>query len=158
MLLNILLYIQQNSESLEPLGVCLLDFQISSLGSPATDLSYFLYTSSHEDTITYQFEELLDLYYDSLSSTLKNLGVNPEEVFSYQKLRAHWKKYALTGLIIACQGIKFQLTTQDETPDVNDFGNKQDWTAFRVGDIKDMDSYKKRIVAVFKNYDKYCLN
>ncbi|XP_044755969.1 uncharacterized protein LOC123314723 [Coccinella septempunctata] len=155
--INNMMFKYESSESLEPLGICFLDFQLSALGSPASDLSYYLYTSCDEDTITNQFDQLLQFYYDSLASTLRNLGLNPDEIFTYQKLRQHWKKYAVFGLIMASQVIKIQLTNQEEAPSFTDFGSGPDLSSFKIGDIEDNDTYKSRIIAVFENYSKTCL-
>ncbi|XP_045467743.1 uncharacterized protein LOC123676092 [Harmonia axyridis] len=153
--INNMMFKYKNAESLEPLGVCFLDFQLSSFGSPATDLSYFLYTSCDENTITNEFENLLQFYYDSFSSTLKKLALDPEEIFSILKLKDHWRKYAISGLIMAAFVIKVQLAKKDEAaPDISESG---DLSLMKLGQIENNDHFESRIIAVFKNFAKTCM-
>lgn len=136
-----------------------MDHQLASFASPATDLSYFLYTACEEQTLTNSFDDLLEIYYESLTSSLKKFDLHPEEVFSYQQLKEHWRKYSFFGLIMASIVIKIQLANGDEAPDLSDFGkNGKDYSALKVEEIEDMDSYRKRIIGVYQHFTKNCLN
>lgn len=146
----------QSSESQEPINVCFLDHQLASFASPATDLSYFLYTACGEHTLSNSFDSLLQIYYESLSSSSKKFDLNPEEVFSYQQLKEHWRKYSITGLIMASMIIKIQLANRDEAPDLGK--NGKDCSALKVEEIEDMDPYRKRIIAVYQHFNENCLN
>ncbi|XP_044258612.1 uncharacterized protein LOC123007393 isoform X2 [Tribolium madens] len=81
----------------KPMDMCLLDWQISYIGSPIFDVSHFFCANSSKEVL-YNIEKLLKIYYENLSSTIQEAGLNPEEVLSYDELKDQWKFYARYGL------------------------------------------------------------
>lgn len=96
----------------KPTSVTILDFQLLMLTSPVYDLSYHLYSTGSEGEFQ-QFPKLLNTYYESLSTCLKQLGCDPAEEFSFNELKEHWKLYSLYGLLIALVSVTFALSDQD---------------------------------------------
>lgn len=71
----------------------LIDFQGLSYASPIYDLSYFFYSTSASEENLADFDIFLDIYYDSLYKTVKELGSDPEIVCPRHALQTHWKVY-----------------------------------------------------------------
>ncbi|RZC40739.1 EcKinase, DUF1679, and/or APH domain containing protein, partial [Asbolus verrucosus] len=111
---NFLFKFQDNSTDI--MDVRIIDWQCSGLGSPAIDLSDFIYgccdIENHKDV-----KELLTIYYSSFSEYLKQLGSEPEEVFPFGKLLEHWKKFSKFGILVSAFNLKFCLCEADDAPD-----------------------------------------
>ena len=58
-----------------PVSVKMVDFQISRIGSPISDVLYFLYSSTTAELRKSHMKEWLQLYYDVLTADLKLLDV-----------------------------------------------------------------------------------
>ncbi|KAK9874577.1 hypothetical protein WA026_005410 [Henosepilachna vigintioctopunctata] len=109
------LLFQYNKNSNDPSAVCFIDFQISTLDSPAKDLSFFLYTAC-DKTILDQSESLMETYYRSLSSTMEALGCTCD-CFTYKDLLEHFKKYGLCSVISSIFFLKLTLFRVEEMPE-----------------------------------------
>ncbi|RZB73450.1 EcKinase, DUF1679, and/or APH domain containing protein [Asbolus verrucosus] len=107
---------QYNKNSTKPLDMRLIDWQMSGLGSPVLDLSYFFYCCCWND-VDENLEEWLQIYYDSLTNQLKELGSDPEEVFSFNTLMRHWRRFSRYGVIIGSFILRFSLCEEDDAPD-----------------------------------------
>ncbi|XP_044264334.1 uncharacterized protein LOC123011107 [Tribolium madens] len=102
----------------KPTDICLLDWQVAYIGSPMFDLAYFFCANSSKEVL-YNIEELLKIYYENLSSTIQEAGLNPDEVFSYDELKYQWKFYARYGLFMALFVMRVILSKADEVPDLS---------------------------------------
>lgn len=60
-------------EANNPIDVALIDYQLSSWGSPSGDLLYFLITSVADDIKVDHFDDFISYYHDQLSESLKKL-------------------------------------------------------------------------------------
>lgn len=69
--------------------------------SPATDILHNLFTSTEKSLRDEEYDNLIALYYESLSKTVKLLGSNPDELFSFNNLTDELKKCGNYALIIA---------------------------------------------------------
>ncbi|KAJ8925787.1 hypothetical protein NQ315_009637 [Exocentrus adspersus] len=135
-----------------PTEVAILDWQISRVHSPVVDLSYFMYSTSSKEQLQH-FDELLEIYYNSFSTTVKELGCDPEELFSFSALKDHWKKYSLYGVFMLVFSLHVILSDKEELP--SDFEGNEDGTDFSDVKITNRDEYIKRLVAVLSHYHKY---
>ncbi|XP_045467744.1 uncharacterized protein LOC123676093 [Harmonia axyridis] len=106
----------KDNEEKAPQSVCLIDFQMSSMSTPALDLSHYLLSTGDKEVL-YNIEEYLKLYHDFLSDSLKLFKIDVDKVFSYEKLMKHWRKYGKTGLVIAVSNIQMSLAELEEIPD-----------------------------------------
>lgn len=79
----------------------ILDWQVVRYSSPATDLIYNIFTSTDKAFRDKEFNNLIDLYYKSLSETVKLLGSNPEKLFTLDNLKDELKRCGNFALIIA---------------------------------------------------------
>lgn len=79
------------------------------------DLSFFIYTCV--DTKIYnKVRDLLQIYYESFSKTVANLNCSTE-IYSFDKLEEHWKKFSIYGLLIGTFMLKFSLCNAEDAPD-----------------------------------------
>ncbi|PSN29630.1 hypothetical protein C0J52_28343 [Blattella germanica] len=83
------------------LDVKLLDFQFSTISSPAFDLQYFFATSCADDVRYDHREELLELYHAELVETLKAAELDPDQ-YTLQDLKEDFAEKDIYGLIVGC--------------------------------------------------------
>ena len=83
-----------------------LDFQIVKLDTPVYDITYFFYWNASKADLD-NHRHYLELYYDTLSETVKKLGSDLVNVYPFEVFLDHWKKYSSIGLLFALSGIKF---------------------------------------------------
>lgn len=67
-----------------PVAVRMVDFQISRIGNPTSDVLYFLYSSTRAETRKEHMIEWLQLYYDVLTGDLELLDV-PNQGYTFDK-------------------------------------------------------------------------
>lgn len=79
----------------------LIDFQATNLTSPMWDISYFFYTSASSEENLAKLDSYLEIYYDALSSTIKELGSDPETMYPKYLMEEHWKVFSRFSLIMA---------------------------------------------------------
>lgn len=115
---NMLFKYTQSKDHSTPADICLIDFQLSRLGSPVMDLSYFLYSSA-DASVYADLDHLLRVYHTSLSNHLRALGCDPDKLFSLAELKNQWKEYCNFGVVMAMLLMKIVLMEKDETVDVN---------------------------------------
>ncbi|XP_020280808.1 uncharacterized protein LOC109853286 [Pseudomyrmex gracilis] len=81
----------------KPCDVRLLDFQIARYASPAIDILHILFTCCEPKTRKKYYDQLIRDYYDSLSEYLKSFGYDPDNLFPYDVLSQHLKKFSKYG-------------------------------------------------------------
>nr|XP_023012887.1 uncharacterized protein LOC111502934 [Leptinotarsa decemlineata] len=147
----------EESQSVEdskdkPSAVALIDFQLSTLRSPVFDLSYFLYAVCSKTQLE-RFEELLHFYYNSLAEHLKELGSDPEEIFSYSDLKSHWRKYSIFGLVNVSIGLRIFLCDEETAPSLEDVGDENTFVdIFKNIKFEDDTLFYDRIKGVVWHY------
>lgn len=108
-----------SSDKMRPEKMCFLDFQICASHSPAMDLSYFMYSSSPKE-IYDNLDHYLQVYYDSLSKTIRDLGSDPEALIPFAELKNQWKKFSRYGLMMSSIVLKICIQEEDEVMDFSD--------------------------------------
>lgn len=91
-------------ENGEVMNVVLVDFQICYYGPPVLDVTYCLYTSSHNDVNESDWDMLVQYYYEELRSTLNKLNYR-KNVPSLMEFNA---QIVMRGMYAAYCGIIFQ--------------------------------------------------
>ncbi|XP_017848082.2 uncharacterized protein LOC108603631 [Drosophila busckii] len=77
----------------QPTRLKILDFQLAQFDSIIHDIIPFLFTSISTQLLEQHYEQLLQLYYDTLISCLAQLGANTAD-YSYAAFRAELKRVA----------------------------------------------------------------
>ncbi|XP_062555414.1 uncharacterized protein LOC134220379 [Armigeres subalbatus] len=112
------------SEEPSPTDIRLIDWQLCRYVSPILDLSYFIYICTDEGLRAEHYDELLDVYYKSLSNFLKVLGGDVERQFPKDAFDAQWKKYGRFGLLMGLIVLPMICTERDELPDMEEYMDK----------------------------------
>lgn len=115
---NNLMFKYQDSKTI-PSDMRILDWQLSSTGSPIIDLAFFFYTCSSEEVIQ-NYKKHLDVYYNGVIEMLKQFSIEPNQVFPRNAFDDEWKKYAQTGLYKALFFINISLADTSEAPDLQE--------------------------------------
>lgn len=82
---------------LDEIDVRLIDWQGTRYGSPAIDLSYFLFCCA-DSKVRVELPKILDFYHEELIKRITELGSDGAKLFSHSNLEGHMKKYARFGL------------------------------------------------------------
>lgn len=122
----------------------LLDLQFVKVGSPVCDLSYCFYSGASTADFN-DLDKYLRIYYDSFSSFLTEVGADPKEVFPFEALKQHWKKYAMFGVCMAFLVLKLKATEQEDIIDLTDDIDESDMAEV-IANLKfNQDNYKKNV-------------
>ncbi|ENN80102.1 hypothetical protein HUJ04_013056 [Dendroctonus ponderosae] len=140
-----------NASKSKPTDVKFLDFQLSSVGSPIYDLSYYLYAVADEKLLKYH-DLLLQAYHHSLTSFLEKFHETSYNI-ALEDIRRHWKEFGKFGLLLAPTIIRIELSETEEVVDLAEraeSGNIAD--AFSGAKIKNRAEFEERVKAVFKHF------
>ncbi|XP_034832221.2 uncharacterized protein [Maniola hyperantus] len=96
-----------------PVDVLFVDYQLVRYASPATDISYFLYMSTDQQFLSKHYDQLLDVYFGTLSAVLKQCNLNVEEIYPRSIFLRHLREYSVLGLIEALISMKI-ITAETE--------------------------------------------
>ncbi|CAG9835906.1 unnamed protein product [Diabrotica balteata] len=95
----------------------MLDFQMAGVGSPVLDLTYFFYSGADEESIS-NLDHFLEIYYKSLSETLKDYGCSAEKVLPFTELKKEWKEHNAFGLLFGLLIWNFKYLKPSENPNM----------------------------------------
>ncbi|GJQ84391.1 hypothetical protein Trydic_g3868 [Trypoxylus dichotomus] len=150
---NNMLFRYENSDHPDrPTRICLLDWQLCRYGSPAFDLSYFVFTCTDEILRQRHYDNMIKLYYHSLCQHLADLGSDPEQLFPFEALESELKRASIFGLYMSIMIVRLMMSEVEEIPDLNDIDENK-----AVMDYKSVndDVYKKRIRGMVLDFERY---
>ncbi|XP_038218150.1 uncharacterized protein LOC119836764 [Zerene cesonia] len=101
---NNFLYKYQNSTIV---NAKMIDFQLSRYASPVLDLIFCIYACTDQDLRLQHYDDILKNYYSVLSTQIKELGSNPERVYSWDTFMGEVKKYSYFGLAFSFESTPF---------------------------------------------------
>lgn len=104
--------------------ICLLDWQVIRYASPVIDLLYNIFTSTDQALRDKEYDNLLQLYYKSLSRTIKLLGSNPDELFTFDDLQSELKKYGIYALLMAPMLLQISQADSSDITNLDDMCDK----------------------------------
>lgn len=81
--------------------ICILDWQFIRYMSPALDVLCSIFSSTNKALRHKEYMNLLKLYHDSLYKTIKMLGSDPDEIFTFENLQNELKKCGNYALLFA---------------------------------------------------------
>lgn len=82
-----------------PVSPKMIDFQVSRIGHPLSDVLYFLYTSTKPETRQKFMLVLLRYYFDTLTMDLRLLRISLDD-YSWQDFLAYYKKRSLMWMFM----------------------------------------------------------
>ncbi|XP_050069191.1 uncharacterized protein LOC126557452 [Anopheles maculipalpis] len=142
-----------------PENVVLLDWQITRYVSPVLDLVYFLFCCTDEEFRRRHYDEMMNVYYNSLETLLEKLGHSPQEVFPRTALMRQLRRYGKFGILMAVFLVPMLCTRNEDLIDMDE-------AAERYRDTNEMDlkgvtmnankqAYRTRMSAVARDLVRY---
>lgn len=108
----------------------ILDFQTLRYVSPAQDIYHCIFNSTNKAIRDKEYDNLLAIYYESLSKMVKLLGSDPDKLFTFENLHDELRRYGnylltLTPLwvVLACAKPN-EIANLDEIFENSDRSNK----------------------------------
>uniref|UniRef100_A0A182IYL0 CHK domain-containing protein n=1 Tax=Anopheles atroparvus TaxID=41427 RepID=A0A182IYL0_ANOAO len=96
-----------------------LDWQVARCGTPAIDLSYFIFCCTDSE-LRERLPELLRKYHSALVRRMEELGIsNGRELFPFERLQMHMKKYARFGFGMALMTLHSTCCVEKDLPNVS---------------------------------------
>lgn len=148
-----------NDPTKKPLDIRIIDWQMSRYASPVLDLSYFLSICTDDKLRAEHYNELLEIYYESLCKYLKQLGGDPERQYPREIYEKQWREYGRFGLLMGFMSVPMVCTPTEELPDMeivlSQQDSEKDFVFFyaKSGEAKEL--YRSRMRALIKDVVKY---
>lgn len=99
-----------------PIAIKMVDFQMSRIGHPTSDLLYFLFTSTTAKMRKMHAKDWLRHYYETFISDLAKLGAeDTRETYSWQEFLIDFKKRSLRWMLFS--GMIMSLVLNKEVAD-----------------------------------------
>ncbi|KAF5302532.1 hypothetical protein FQR65_LT00904 [Abscondita terminalis] len=134
-----------------PTNVCMLDWQFVRIGSPAFDISQFLFICCDTEIRNNHYASLIENYYESLSTHLRLLGESAKEVFPFRILMEHLKKYSVIGLISAIK-TSHMMCVHQEQPNLRKPSNFEEYVSAFLHLKIDLEKYNPRMKSIILDY------
>lgn len=99
-----------------PTEIIFIDWQDSRYCSPAADLTFFLFICTDKALRDKHYDELIKIYYQSLTEFLNHLGC--ETQFSFSTLLEHLKQFGKSGIISGCCAVPLLYLKGDDMEDM----------------------------------------
>lgn len=153
----------QNGDFETPTAVAMLDWQVSCLHSPATDLGYYLYIVSSEEDLA-KLDEYLQYYHNKLSENIREMGSDPEKLFPFSTLLDHFNKYSVYGMGFIVSAMEMMLSSKEDAISMDDFDDDFEMTPEAMKEQmdkikpKNVNTYRDRARGILNHYFKHVLN
>lgn len=148
---NNLMFLYNNNNERKAL---IIDWQMADVANtPVYDLSYFLYACSAVSKLE-NLEDLLKIYYKSFSDYLRELGSNPEELFSFATLKEHWRKFSKYGFLFIPYLMKQCYWTDEEAPKIENL-SELSWAESVDRIVIKNENYYTRLIGIIKHVLNY---
>uniref|UniRef100_A0A6P7FLA1 Uncharacterized protein LOC114331585 n=1 Tax=Diabrotica virgifera virgifera TaxID=50390 RepID=A0A6P7FLA1_DIAVI len=133
----------------------LFDFQMAAVGSPVWDLTYTFYSGADEETIS-NLDHFLEIYYKSLSDTLKEYGCNAEKVLPFKELKNEWKEHNAFGVLLGLLVWNIKNLEPSESPNIAKLldGDSQTDNFSQIVSKADSTGFKKASLLVMRHLYK----
>lgn len=134
-----------------PSEVCLVDWQLVKISSPVSDISQIMFVCIDKETRDKHYQELINEYYTSFSSFLRELGSDPDIMFPMNVLQEHLQKFSVHGLYIAVRMISLTSISENDTPDFVE----KDALQTIINAKKNLTVFNKRMRDILLDYVMY---
>nr|CAI5850183.1 unnamed protein product [Callosobruchus analis] len=133
-----------------PSSVMILDWQISTLRSPAFDLAYFLYATS--TNYPGRFLDLLKEYHNHLTDFLVQLGSCPD-LLTFESLLKHWKKWSYYGVTFVPFVLRFSYVDDAVLPDFSTSTDQDDFWGMMKFPVTNDELYYNRLKSIIEHFE-----
>ncbi|KAF2904035.1 hypothetical protein ILUMI_02132 [Ignelater luminosus] len=152
---NMLFKYDSTSRPHSPSEVCLLDWQLARAGSPALDLAYFIFACTDKPLRDQYYDHLIQEYYESLSSFLRELGSDPDKLLPFKVLQEHLKKFCVFGMYMAVMVLYVMNSEVEEIPDIHKMTDLEECMEEWRYETKNIQKYYERIRGVILDFIKF---
>ncbi|KAK4884397.1 hypothetical protein RN001_000668 [Aquatica leii] len=154
--INNILFKYENIENPNfPTKICFIDWQFSRVGSPALDISYFLFTSTDTILRKKHYDNFIREYHNSLCSFYSKLTDKSEICLPYKVLQEHLRKFSIYGLLMSIQALYLMLNKPKEEESESDVTKVVDILAY---ESTNMHEYNIRIKDMILDFDQLGYN
>lgn len=137
----------------EPIAVKLLDWQMVKKTSPIVDIAYLLFSSTDEHLRGKHYNDLIELYYKTLSASLAKMDCDINKCFPRSVFENHLKVFMPFGLIMACITAPMFMSEAEDIPDMDLIMQKETFTEedMVMKNSKSQQKYEDRIRGIVKD-------
>lgn len=133
-----------------------LDFQIIFYGSPAIDIFYNIFSSTDKALRDKEYTNLIKLYHESLSKTVKLLGSDPDELFTFENLLSELKRFGVYALLMSPMLLQVSLAHSNEISNMDEMFDKVAEGESKINLVTELSSegqseYHRRLNEVFED-------
>ncbi|XP_056634081.1 uncharacterized protein LOC130443460 [Diorhabda sublineata] len=132
-----------------PSSLRIIDWQLSSVTTPAYDIVYFLLTNSSEAVLK-NYKKYLQLYYEALSSRLREFGCDVNQIFSYDDMEKHLHTFMAFGVYTSIMILKLVNSEPEEAPDFSNVENDGNFMDKMEYEMKNSAGYADRLKTILK--------
>lgn len=138
----------------DPVEVMMVDFQFGRVASPATDLTYLLYTSMHGLLRRANMNTFLTTYHRTLTDTVTAIGNNPPP-FNLDQLLQECRSKQEFGVLCGVMILYAIMAESSEIPDLSKFNEEdipkllEEFREKSLEKIEKSHKYRTRFLALF---------
>lgn len=138
----------------------MVDWQIGRIGSPVLDVSYFLMSSTTKQLRDDYFNDFIRIYYESMSTIIRQLGSDPDRLITFDDLQAQFKQFSKFGVIMAPMLLKLIVSDPKNIVDMDKFADNLDMNSDESKHIATFNEttehrYKERVADVINDAFAY---
>lgn len=108
-----------------PSDAKMIDFQLTRCASPVLDISFFIYACTMKPLRDSHYEYLLKYYYELLAKQIRELGSEPETLYSWNTFMEEVKNYSFFGLAFSFESIPFIILDPEDAFNMEMKGDKK---------------------------------
>ncbi|XP_045455065.1 uncharacterized protein LOC123664586 [Melitaea cinxia] len=98
----------------QPIDAKIIDFQLTRCASPVLDVSFVFYGCTDKEMRSNCYDELIKYYYEVLSEQVRELGSDPDKVYSFDTYMQEIKKYSYFGLAFSFESTPFIILAPED--------------------------------------------
>lgn len=138
----------------------MVDWQIGRIGSPVLDVTYFLMSSTTKQLRDDYFDEFIRIYYESMSTIIRQLGSDPDELITFGDLQDQFRQFSKFGVIMAPMLLKLIVPDPKHIIDMNKFAENLDPSSDESKQLATFDDktehrYRQRVADVINDAFAY---
>ncbi|XP_072380999.1 uncharacterized protein [Diabrotica undecimpunctata] len=150
---NNMLFKYNDKRQLE--DIKMIDFQLSNIATPIVDISYTFYSGASPEALD-NLEHLHQVYYKSVTDTLKQYGCNPEEILTYKAFKEEWKKYVLYGLVTGLLVCSLKCTEKEKgASNVGECWSEEGADGYKSLFNPNEEKFKKVSLVLIRHFQKH---
>lgn len=143
-----------------PREIILFDWQVLRYVTPVQDLVYFIFSCTDGEFRRKHYEEMIDIYYGSLSAMLTRLRHDAAELFPRSALDEQLLRFGRYGILMGMFLVPMMCTRNEELPDIEAMAHRMQESnqlneSFFKTTESNKDAYAKRIGDVVKDCIRY---